>query len=553
MQYDAKTGSSLSGRTPAGGGEDNFPFHFRLGKRVVDLFQPVYDGSVIWLWYFGLGRVAVLLVVFIGIPKSSNAQEGLAALFLIFCAALGCSSWYLLTLYREQIVNATLTWTQVLLDFCVVAFTVSLTGGESSYYTFLLVIVILEAGILLGIIHAFSFAMVSLLFLFLSGLPGSYNAASLLPYWYNLLIQWIVMVAAAFISGYWNQRIGRLKSFQREILDNMVSGFLICDKNGTVILVNRAACAILDMDESKILNRPVAEILPCASGTECPVVTAIRGGRDYVRYEFLWQPEQGGPKMLGLTTNRICDFRGGLMSLIAVFQDLTETVALRQALRQQDRMAAVGESAAEFAHEIRNPLAALRSAVDEMQRGIASPDLTKRLCDIALRESEHLNNIVSGFLEFARNPEPDRNPVDINSLLAATAAAFEQTYPEITITLNCDESHPTTPGDTTRLRQMCDNILRNSAEAMSGKGEIVVASRVIGNHVEIRFDDTGKGISPDKAMRIFEPFYTEKENGIGMGLAVCMRIVTAFNGDIRAAARPGGGLSMIVRLPRLAA
>lgn len=549
MQYDTKTGSTPPGRPPSNNKEGDILFRIRLWKQLVELFQPVYDGPVNWLWYFGLGRVAVLIIVAIGIPKTNNTQEELAALILIFLAALGCGSWYLLTLYRDQIVNATLVWTQVLLDFCVVAFTVSLTGGESSNFTFLLVMVILESGILLGILHAFSFALLSLLFLFVSGLPGAYNAVSLLPYWYNLLIQWIVMVAAAFISGYWNQRIGRLKQFQREILDNMISGFLICDKNETVILVNKAACAILEMDENRILNHHVAEVLPCATGAECPVVTAIRGESDYVRYEFLWQSEQGTPKMLGLTTNHIRDFRGSLISLIALFQDLTEIVTMRQALRQQDRMAAIGESAAEFAHEIRNPLAALRSAIDEMQRDVTSPELTKRLYGIALRESEHLNNIVSGFFEFSRNPEPRKEAVDINHLLETTKAALEQTYPGITIRLHCDPASPVVPGDATWLRQLCDNILRNSVESMEENGEITLTSQVMGNHVEIRFDDRGEGILPDKAARIFEPFYTEKENGIGMGLAVCMRIVTAHNGDIRTAALPGGGLSMIVRLP----
>ena len=518
---------------------------------LADLCRPTYDGPPAWLWYFGVGRILVLLVVVIGAVRAGNTEGAVFAPVLIFGAALACSSWYLVTLYRQQVVSATLTWAQVLLDFCIVVFTLSPTGGELSYYTLLLVVVILEAGILLGIVHAFTFALLSLFFLFLFGLPGAYGASSMLPYWYNLLIQWIVMISAAFVSGYWNQRIGRLKQFQREILDNKVSVFIICESREKVPMVNKADSSILGMEADDMLNRHVTEILPASPGAECPVVTAIRNRRDYVSYEYLWQPAEGAPKVLGLTTNRLLDSRGRLTSLIAIFQDLTDTVAMRLALQQQDRMAAVGESAAEFAHEIRNPLAALRSAVDEMQRGIASPELVKRLCGIALRESEHLNNIVTGFLEFARNPKPDKEPVDINALLETTGTAVEQVYPGIKVTLQCDTPAILIPGDATQLRQMCDNILRNSVEAMREEGEIALTSRCMDNYVEIRFDDTGRGISPDKAMRIFEPFYTEKEKGVGMGLPVCLRIVTAHNGDIRAATRPGGGLSMIVRLPRL--
>lgn len=551
MQYIDKMADPRIGRSPRAK-EDPLPPR-SLWIRLADLCRPTYDGPPAWPWYFGIGRLAVLLVVAIGVIRTGNTEEEILAPALIFGAALACGAWYLLTLYRQHIVSPMLTWAQVLLDFCIVVFTISPTGGELSYYTLLLVVVILEAGILLGIFHAFAFALLSLFFLFLLGLPGAYDAASMLPYWYNLLIQWIVMLSAAFVSGYWNQRIGRLKQFQREILDNMTSGFLICDAREKVTMVNKAACSILEMEPDEMLNRHVSEILPAPSGTECPVVTAIRDGRDYVNYEFQWQPAQGGPKVFNLTTNRLVDSRGRLASLIAVFQNLTETVAMRLALQQQDRMAAVGESAAEFAHEIRNPLAALRSAVDEMNRGIASPEMMSRLCGIALRESEHLNGIVTGFLEFARNPRSDRVPVDINGLLEAAGGAVERVYPGIRVTFQCDEPAILVPGDATQLRQMCDNILRNSVEAMKEQGEVTLTSRCVDNYVEIRFDDTGRGISPDKMMRIFEPFYTEKEKGVGMGLPVCMRIVTAHNGDIRAAARPGGGLSMIVRLPRMLA
>ncbi len=112
-----------------------------------------------------------------------------------------------------------------------------------------------------------------------------------------------------------------------------------------------------------------------------------------------------------------------------------------------------------------------------------------------------------------------------------------------------DEKANIVLGDATQLRQLADNIIRNSTEAMNERGALTITLRSAGNYVEIRFDDTGPGIAPDKVSRIFEPFYTEKEQGIGMGLAVCQRIVLAHDGDIQAATRPGGGASMIVRLP----
>lgn len=541
---EAETPEQRSGGIP-------FPFSLLFAvQHAIQWLRPTYDGPASWLWFIGFGRLIVLLVVAVGAQNFCSTGTEIIASSGIFLATLGCSSWYLLALYRKQLIIATLTWAQVLLDFCVVAFIISLTGGGLSYFTFLLILVVLESGILLGMFQGFAFAVLSLVFLLLTDLPKALDTGGMLPFWYSFLIQWIVMISTAVLSGYWNQRISRLKQFQREILDNMVSGFIICNKRGTILGVNRAACAILNMREASMLDRGIEEILTCASGTECPVITALRNGQDYVGYEFLWQPDTGEPKMLGLTTNHLVDRRGRLINLIVVLQDLTDITAMRLAIQQQDRMAAVGESAAELAHEIRNPLTALRSAVDELQRSISSPEMMQRLCVLALQQSEHLNRIVSGFLDFVRNPELKCEPVEINTLLENACETINQAHPDIRIALHCPEISPVIPGDATQLRQMCDNVLQNSVEAMSGQGEISVTVLCKGNYVELRFDDNGTGISPDKAMRIFEPFYTEKEKGIGMGLAVCLRIVTAHNGDIRAAARSGGGLSMIVRLPR---
>ena len=528
--------------------EDN-SFPVLWFRRLLMSLQPVYDGPTLWLWFFGLGRIAVLLVVLAGAAKASTFEAGLIALYLVFCAALACSLWHLVILYRERIVNGTLTWAQVVLDFCIISFAISLLSGQSDYYTLLLVIVILESGILLGLIHAFAFAVVSIIFLSLSGLHQQYEVIGWVPYWYNLLIQWIVLICAAFLSGYWNQRLGLMKRFQREILDNMLSGFFVCDLQEKVVLINQSGCAILGLKETEVVGRSVADILVCDLGTECPVVTALHSGHNYIGYEFLCCLADGSTKMLGLTTNPVYDWLGRLTSLIVVFQDLTETVALREAVRQHDRMVAAGASAAEFAHEIRNPLAALRSAVDEMQRSLDAPALPQRLCSIALRESEHLSNIVNRFLEFVRLPDTPQVEVDINALLDKTITSFKQRFSNLEIATDLDPKNPHVLGDETQFRQLCDNILHNAVESIQENGTITVTSRILANHVVLRFDDTGSGIAPDKAMKIFEPFYSEKEKGLGMGLAVCMRIVTAYNGDIRAAAAPGGGLSIIVRLP----
>jgi len=222
---------------------------------------------------------------------------------------------------------------------------------------------------------------------------------------------------------------------------------------------------------------------------------------------------------------------------------------MRQELQHQDRMAVIGELAAELAHEIRNPVTSIRGAMEELRRGSGSEQIYERLAVIAVRESDHLNEIVTGFLEFARNPEIERQKVSMGGLALEMKHLFADRCPGVGVTIDAPDGDGFVQGDPTQLRQLCMNLVQNAVEAMNSSGELAIRIRNAGATVEIRFDDQGPGIPPDKVARIFEPFYTGKERGVGMGLAICNRIVTAHDGAIQAAARPGGGASMIVRLP----
>lgn len=523
-----------------------------MNRSVLRFLRPSYDGPAAWLWVVGAARIAVLLLLAVGGGVVSASAEFGLFLAVIYAAALVSSLWYLVALRREYSVSARLTWTQMFVDFGVVAVTISVTSGHSSVFTSLLVIVILEAGVLMGLVQGFLFACLSSAFMFFHFFSTAPPPDDPVMHWYNFLIQVIAFFFTAVISGYWNQRVSRMKQFQREILDNMNSGFLITDTKGIVLAVNRAACQILDLVESDVAGRHIEGIMRPEAGAECPVMTALRLHKDFASYEFRVNTGQDAPKLLGLTTSRMRDARGHETGLIASFTDLTEMAHMRNELQKQDRMAAIGQLAAGLAHEIRNPVASIRGAVAELQRSTHSPEIVQRLTAIALRESDHLNEIVSGFLDFARNPDHRREQVDCCALAAEVKQQLELKYahaPDLRIGLHLPPTPCRVLGDPTQIRQVFTNIAQNAVEAMAERGNLDISVAMSRAVVEIRFDDEGPGIAPDKVARIFEPFYTEKEKGVGMGLAICMRIVTAHDGTIHAASRPGGGTTMIVRLP----
>lgn len=531
---------------------------FILGpmKRILGYLSPTYDGPSAWLWFVGVARIGMIVVVALGAQLVSDDKESFRYLLTgIYMSALASSLWYLVVLRRENSIPAILTWTQVLVDFAVVAATISFTGGHDSFFTFLLVIVILEAGVLMGLLQGFVFASAASAFMLYQAYIKTPAPPDQLAHWYHYLIQGLAFFFTAFISGYWNQRVSRMKQFQREILDNMNSGFLITDEKGLVIAMNKAACGILSLVPENVAGLHVDGIIVQVSGAECPVTTALRLEKDFTSYEFYAQIGENETKLLGLTTNRIRDAHDHVTGLIASFTDLTEMAQMRKELQKQDRMAVIGELSAGLAHEIRNPVASIRGSMDELQRNIDNPSLVGRLAKIAVRESDHLNEIVTGFLDFARDPSRRYALLDVRDVALEVVEQLRRKYGHgeaLNVILRVPRESCLIMGDRTQIWQVFTNLGQNAVEAMENKGtlSVIVDQHESRGPVEVRFDDEGPGIAPDKVSRIFEPFYTEKQRGVGMGLAICMRIITAHDGTIQAASRSGGGTTMSVRLPR---
>jgi len=516
--------------------------------------QPqAYEGPQTWLWVAGVARFGVL---FFALASAHFTRMNAAPRYLMAFYVLGFASaiWYLAGLRQKERPSFLTTWVQSLIDFSVVAATVSFTGGPRSYFTFLFVIVVLEVGLLLGLVHGLLFATLAAVYTFAQTLfpPVGLNLPSTIELWYNFVVQGFAYYLTAFITGFWNQRVHRMREFQRDILDNMSSGFLICDARGMVVALNRAGHSILNLPFGEAVGHRVDEIMRVGEGKECPPLTALRAQRDFNSYEFYCATPQGNHCLLGLTTNLLHDQRNNVSGLIASFTDLTEMNRMREELQRQDRMAVIGELATGLAHEIRNPVAIIRGAAEELKGNLENPRMLERLSKMAIAESDHLNDIVANFLNFARNPEVKRERIEVQSLINDTVAGLRHKYSQAR-DLQFAVQQPETPcyisGDRTQLRQVLINVIENGIEAMEEHGTLTISVFPTDGPVEIRIEDQGPSIPPDQLARIFEPFYTTKESGVGIGLAVCMRIVTAHDGTIQAAARDKGGAAFSIRLP----
>jgi signal transduction histidine kinase len=245
----------------------------------------------------------------------------------------------------------------------------------------------------------------------------------------------------------------------------------------------------------------------------------------------------------------VSDRNGRRMGYVKTFQDLSEIRALREQMRQVDRLAAVGEMAATVAHEIRNPLGGLRGFASLLARDIPVEDPRRRLVEKILVGAQSLDRVVSELLEYTRPVELTMRPAACSDVVDAALGFLEYDRARVSV------ANDVAPGlrilaDAEKMRQVFLNILLNAVQSISGSGCVRAHARADGELVGILFEDTGEGMPEGQLAHIFSPFYTTKEKGTGLGLAVSQKIVEGHGGRITARSTPGEGTTLEVWLPR---
>jgi signal transduction histidine kinase len=231
-------------------------------------------------------------------------------------------------------------------------------------------------------------------------------------------------------------------------------------------------------------------------------------------------------------------------------EELEQKVQERtEALKRMNRLAKLGEFSAGLAHEIRNPLGSLVTAAKLLPdaRGREQEDLT----GVIKQESRRLDRFLADFLDFSKDPQPRIRMSPLHSILQRTIEGLKRddAFHQVRITVRLDTQVKEVPCDPEQLEQVFANIALNSAQAMSGKGELLVSTSRNGRWAEVAFRDTGPGISPEQRERIFEPLYTDKRTGTGLGLSIASRIVEAHGGFIQVASDSRSWTLFTISLP----
>ncbi len=466
---------------------------------------------------------------------------------------------------------------QVSGDLAVETFLVYFTGGVDSPFSFLYLVSIITASMLLyrrgGLLAASGAVM-------LYGALGDLMYYGFLPLpeqsWYvptpwtssrlylNMATNFAGFYATALLTSYLSeklqkkfeeldavrQNLAELRALNQNVVQSIPSGLITISMYGTASFVNPAGSQILRLEPHQIIGRHVME-LGFFGGEEWSEVrqsltsgSVIRGEKDF--------DVAGDIRSLGFAITPLTTIGGGSSGYTLIFQDLTEMKKLEAELRLKDRMAAVGELSAGIAHEIRNPLAAIAGSVQVLKKSQALSPQEQRLMSIILKESERLNKSIADFLRFVKPQEKMAAEFDIAASLSETLdllANSPELGPDHRIERHIEPPSFTLVGDADQIRQVFWNIARNAVQAMPQGGTLRVATDPADGTYRILFTDSGRGMSPADLQRLFQPFRTNFPSGTGLGMAISYRIVQEHGGSIDVHSREGLGTTIAVSLP----
>jgi two-component system sensor histidine kinase PilS (NtrC family) len=514
-----------------------------------------------------------------GIGAFLAAWDGLLYPFLPFALCLAgaaaASGAFLLLEPRPSNLRR-FAWLQLILDTALVTAIVALTGGPRSIFTFLYVLVVTAACLLLrrpgGLVIA---GLSSLLYTGLVLSRLGFSLAALMEHGETsgLEVMTIFLNTAAFLvvavlAGSLAERhhvlhqtvqdqredLSDLQAFKDLIFESVGSGLVGMDLHRRITALNRAAEEITGCESGEATGRPWESVF----GDEIPPSeiersTRIEGWR-VRRHEMRFRRKDGREVPLGISFWPVRSGRGELAGIIGVFQDLSAIKEMEERMRQADRLAVIGRLSANIAHEIRNPLASLSGAIEVLTRELPLDRHQDRLVQVVLRESDRLNQIIKEFLEYARPAPLHPLPVNVGEVLDEVLLLLEHRALPAHLKIMREYGGGVSANlDPQQFRQAIWNLCLNALEAMPAGGELRIGAGIATQHhtrkLEVWVADTGSGIDPESFPHIFEPFFSTKPEGSGMGLALVHRVIQDHGGDIEVRSDPGAGTTFTLRLP----
>jgi two-component system sensor histidine kinase PilS (NtrC family) len=342
-----------------------------------------------------------------------------------------------------------------------------------------------------------------------------------------------------------------VESYHQNILRSIASGVITCDPTGRITTFNAAAERILGCEAARIVGRTCHEVF----GSDGPITEMVRRSVDTLtpisRQE--WRFARGHDRVsVGFSSAILRDRSGGLIGAALVFTDLTEIKRLEEQVEAERRLAVLGEMSAAIAHEFRNSMGTIHGWAKLLSKRVDADATARPMVDAIGRELGVMQRLIDDLLAFGRRMEPQCQRIDLGVLVSEGVTAPPD-RPDVRIDTVWDPQAPAAvEWDPTLMRQVLRNLVQNAIEAMPDGGLLRLAiapSHTVPAQVELVVSDTGIGIPSEHRDRIFDPFFTLKARGHGLGLALVRKIVIAHGGRITVQSTEGAGTTFRLTIP----
>jgi len=339
----------------------------------------------------------------------------------------------------------------------------------------------------------------------------------------------------------------RLKTFLENVMNSMLTGLLVTDGSGKIMIINRIGQEILGTTEREAVGRPIEKLSP-----DLTILRKIVAPADLAQEAMVTLSDERVIP-LGFTSNILRDANGREAGVLTVFKDLTEIKELRNELRAKEKLATMGEVAGGIAHEIRNPLFAISSGIQILESELRLDDEQKKTLNIIFEETMRVDRLIKQLLDFTARQELKRTSLQITTLINEVISLNRGLLQpkNIKIRKSLSEDMPPLNGDRDRIIQVLVNLLQNAID-VSRRGdtvEIICDIDEDGQYAVIQVKDNGPGIPKEQRERVFDLFFTTKKGNSGMGLAIAKKILLEHGGDIRVGPRKERGATFVVELP----
>ncbi len=523
-----------------------------------------------------IGRVCVAIAVFVAAAFYFKAVAPGTLLMVAVAAVLSVSVsavsvWY--TEVRQVAPGLNYLYAQTIFDLVLVTVVVQATGGVTSDFASLYILVITLSALLLPLASSLLVTLLAGVLYF--GVVFWFSHPDLSA---TLGLQLGLFLVVALVTNWiasrvslvgaerrvLEQEVARLRLEASDILDSLSSGIITVGGDGILSYSNIVARKLLGLSETGSIEQSASEILhPIAPELERVIEQTRSDGVGVSRFEAEIRRD-GNAFPIGVATTSIDAGDGGPLNVSAIFTDISESKRLEELKLQNERLAAVAELSASLAHEIKNPLASIRSSVEQLSGSMQAGEDEKFLAQLVVRESDRLSRLLSEFLDFSSVSVTQRTKLNLLEL-ASAAAKVAQEHPdcrsETEILVEGDAVE--IEGDEDLLHRVVFNLVLNAIQAAGDKAHVTVTVRRAkradipgGVSIEkpalVKVVDNGPGIPGDLLNRLFEPFVTGRVGGSGLGLAIVQRAVDAHQGLVFAESVPGRGTTFTVLLPSCA-